>query len=170
MSSQGIEQRLTTYRGIMGTRTNFVGDDATVGDTRMCFSVVRSPGRCDAGAEFTALDPHGRHVSLGAMLSSHAFHSFDCATVASIALATFRASYCPDRSGTFEKSEPSPSTIVGSARMASHTLVEGRPASIAVCTTATVSRLGQRVAASRRRRSTNASSGTLPMNGRIDVS
>ena len=36
----------------------------------MCFSVVRSPGRCDAGAEFTALDPHGRHVSLGAMLLS----------------------------------------------------------------------------------------------------
>ena len=33
------------------------------------------------------------------------------------------ASYCPDRGGTFEKSEPSPSTIIGCARMVLYNFV-----------------------------------------------
>src|SRR6266852_4757410 len=47
--------------------------------------------------------------------------------------------FCTDRGGTFEKSEPSPSAIVGCARMASRSLEYGRSASIAVCTAAMTS-------------------------------
>ena len=43
------------------------------------------------------------------------------------------------RGGTFEKREPSPSAMVGCARMASRRSVYGSPASIAVCTEAMTS-------------------------------
>ena len=44
----------------------------------------------------------------------------------------FCATYCTDLTGTFEKSGPSPSAIVGWTRMASRSLPYGRFASIAV--------------------------------------
>src|SRR5262249_27121559 len=42
-----------------------------------------------------------------------------------------------DRAGTFENREPSPSAIVGCARMASRSFGYGRAARIAVCSTST---------------------------------
>src|SRR6266446_7824275 len=47
--------------------------------------------------------------------------------------------YCADPGGTFEKSGPSPSAIVGWTRTASRSLQYGKFASIAVCTAAKTS-------------------------------
>src|SRR5438552_7063583 len=51
----------------------------------------------------------------------------------------FCATYCTDLTGTFEKSGPSPSAIVGWTRTASRSLEYGKLASIAVCTAAKTS-------------------------------
>jgi len=74
------------------------------------------------------------------ILSGHVKRYRECVERATLMGAlveerTFRR----DRGGTFEKSEPSPSPIVGCARMASRSLGYGRPASIAVCTAAMTS-------------------------------
>jgi hypothetical protein len=72
--------------------------------------------RCDASAEFTP-SIHIVDASLSEPLSRLPFFRLRYSDQAStdptratwIALPTFRVTYCPGRSGSFEKSEPNPS-------------------------------------------------------------
>jgi hypothetical protein len=54
------------------------------------------------------------------------------ALVLCVSNALFGVTYCTDRGGTFEKSEPSPSAIVGCAKIASRNTVYGSRPTIAV--------------------------------------
>src|ERR1700732_364944 len=64
--------------------------------------------------------------------------------------------YYESRGGTFEKRGPSPSAMVGCARTASRRFVYGRPARIAVCTTAMASPASAPIIVKPRMRSSRA--------------
>jgi hypothetical protein len=77
------------------------------------------------------------------LLDCYGASALDAALDNALHASRFGVTYRTDRGGTFEKSGPSPSTIVGCARMALRSAEYGRSASIAICT------VGSRASSSR---------------------